>query len=597
MSRPIRSALAVLTGVIIVLSGFSPPTAAQTVALAPIPLEFRYIHAEDHTYRADCTGPDQPICTRNVSERYDVTAEFPLAFNAMTGTYQGSGPATWTGPPQFDDLSTCTGCTSPVVSCTFDETIHIAAIEGLNGTNVKTDVTIEAPQGATPTVKQLMFTNATDIAERVQETVTTTITGPPGDASCPVGGPSESTLNPPPFQGYLSNWGAAHFQIFHDVVGTGNRPPIQLTSCWHASSLPGVLAECVLTTTWLGGPFTDTFQIVQEESLKAVAGVYPAIQRGSSVNLDGSKSTGNIAKWRWTYQVGQGCPAGSRLAPGASGTTNPPQTTITILCSISATLTVEDNDGNVASDTTQLSMQPRPWLTGHSLTTVEDKYLRVFSAPDPFGRAFVAGVNRCPDGSNNEAFCRGANWSSDFTIDRITAPDEPFRGWVYVADASRILLDRVAFINPWITPSGPAAAKGQPNFYNKNSAEGIPVGKYVEYTIFHEGMGFGVPVSGHMQAYIEAMRQQNNHNDPQRYLETLLGTSFGELQRTANRCLNRLDEAIFLYGLDDLEPFVPNLVPVTRFFEWSGHTWRIEPIEADPPKLNRNLITPECADT
>jgi hypothetical protein len=339
-----------------------------------------------------------------------------------------------------------------------------------------------------------------------------------------------------------------------------------------------------------------------DRQLRAVIRAPASVTRASLVRLDGSKSTPKnaIKSYRWTYALGGGCPGRADVAD-AAGSDNA-RTEFRALCSIRATLTVRDTHGHEDQNSTLVQVRPRRWLTPEHYEEKDNVLLRdIFTRPAPRS-VVVWGENRCPNGQRNLALCRIGSWDDYYDLDPVK--DGPFEGWLYVK-ATTVALDRVGFINPWMTENGYPAAPGEPSFYSYNMQwradhPGDPccdVATDLKASRLHEGYGTGLPASGHEQLFLGAIRGRKNHNDPRRYLEARLSSTKKETALRADiaKCLDRLDAAIYLYGLDNLQP---PLVQLTSVFAWSPAIGQyvLQEWGPDPPLTPRQLTYPGCAD-
>jgi hypothetical protein len=249
---------------------------------------------------------------------------------------------------------------------------------------------------------------------------------------------------------------------------------------------------------------------------------------------------------------------------------------------------------------TEVRALPRGWKTPVTFHTnsvdvgLRDEFGHLRFARPGYGD-LLAGINLCPNGQNDYAFCTG-DWNPVFT--RFHDPKGPFDGWFWLDSEGRVAkirLNRVGFLNPWLAPNGPAPAPGQPRWYDYNAAHGVDVKDFRLYTIEHEGWGFGPELSGHMQALVAAIRDEQAHNDPRRYLETRVGQNETELHEQTLKCVADLDLAAFDYAKDNLVP-----APEQPFaiFAWYGKPlkWRGYLLAHDPPLDPRTLTLPSCAD-
>jgi hypothetical protein len=311
--------------------------------------------------------------------------------------------------------------------------------------------------------------------------------------------------------------------------------------------------------------------------LRAVARGPESVERGRIADLDGSRSTPKkrIKSHHWTYTLGAGCPKNTSPADKAGSARA--TTSFVALCTVHALLTVRDREGHAATDTAVVRVLPRTgalWRAAVNFVTETHTFLPMFEPPILRGSgelSLTAGALRCRDGIEIRAFCPAQTTTGGerYALTRVADSGGPFDGWHYVQGPRGLTLDKVAFLNPFLEPDGPAPAAGEPNWYAYNQSRGIDVEQARSNTVAHEGFGFGVPRSGHMQALVDAVRAHEGHNDPRRYVETRIGPDKDVLQVRTDDCLDDIEAAVTRYGRDPLK--VPDHTQTTmpRTFVWS----------------------------
>jgi hypothetical protein len=336
------------------------------------------------------------------------------------------------------------------------------------------------------------------------------------------------------------------------------------------------------------GPGCDTGNIRWNAELKQViarpGGPYTRT-RGGSVQLDGSRSKGERLRYTWRVKPSSGCPQGAELAATEFKGARPRFGAV--LCGLRVTLTVRDRKGNRDSETTAIAVEPREgarWRVGVELRRETHEYLPVFTPPivGQIGETLVKGALRCANGWEVRVFCTGPVWwqGQRYKLAQVSDPKGPFHGWYYVeSPAPELTLSKVIFLNPYLEPDAPPPDPGEPNWYRYNEERGIPVEGSRWHTIAHEGMGFGgTERSGHMQAMVEAVQANGDHNDPRRYVETRVGPNRNILESGTDQCLDEIDRQIFHYSND---PLAPMKNPLTKFYAWSPGPLGGEWVEAE----------------
>ena len=273
---------------------------------------------------------------------------------------------------------------------------------------------------------------------------------------------------------------------------------INTCSCDFKGNDSVVYYKCERTTQWLGEDPSSYHEVVtatliphEEKPLKANPGGPYTVERGGAVQLDGSKSTGSITEYKWTFQPGAGCLDGLSLdAAELKGATQD----VTLLCPVTATLTVTDGK-DTDSATVPITVTPRSWWDTPFSEYPEG--LSTAGAPWCGTTVFSGGQNICAlcEGTPNEVTilhpaAEGGSWekSGGYEISQVNEPGGPFDGYWYVSKYS-MEVDRRILINPYILPpdeGGKNLPSGMGNVYQQNLAMGNDLSKYVSAVRQHE---------------------------------------------------------------------------------------------------------------
>jgi hypothetical protein len=304
------------------------------------------------------------------------------------------------------------------------------------------------------------------------------------------------------------------------------------------------------------------------QELNAVARVSGSKLRAATRTLDGSKSTGDIESYKWTFASSRSC---NGVEPKAGATKRGARVTIKPLCTIGATLTVSDGRDE-DSDTVEVTVTPR--IQGWR-TTVLHRWIATPAQGAPSGAPIGAPVASCtptndctielkgglnvPDPRacpgeefrGSRVFCplRGTRrtWNGrGYTLARVSDPGGPFDGYSYVKSAT-FTVRRLAYVNPDLLPGSA--------FYNQNKAAGAPIDGFVAAVKAHEGWGAeGKPETGHSQIMRALIADPKAGHDPRRELERLIALSAGELQDEADDKVAEIDELVDTRSDDPLAP-------------------------------------------
>jgi hypothetical protein len=326
------------------------------------------------------------------------------------------------------------------------------------------------------------------------------------------------------------------------------------------------------------GEVVDTWTLTlipRVKRLRAVPEASAAL-RGDVAKLDGSKSTGDIVSYVWTFKAADGCGDVS-TRPGARKSGK--QVTIKPLCPVAATLKVSDgHDSDSATVTVPVLPRTSDWTTP---PVKHEEVLRDERVSDPpfihpgstYGITLGENVAACEPGSlGPPMLCPpargGTGLGGRYTLAAVDDPGGPFDGYFYVASAP-LTVERLGILNYWFLPGSPAFVANQPNFWDYNASHQVQVGGALQNVDLqglrramsaHEGMGLpGQLATGHsgrLQAWL-----RDEEGDPRRALETKFGRSKATLQRVVDNELATISAALALATKDPL--------PVI----WRGQVW------------------------
>jgi len=199
-------------------------------------------------------------------------------------------------------------------------------------------------------------------------------------------------------------------------------------------------------------------------SLKARIHSLLLVRRGEGITMDGSASTGDIAAYRWTFQVAKGCPK----APGEAPEHADSSTRFTALWDFHAQLTVTDRSGKTDVDERDIRVVAREGFDWEMLFTGVrpspkplTSSLRAGS-PDWLGTMHL-GINLCArdgdvDSSGHRIHRKTSNPDRSTWVDvgyeviRV-GDDGPFGGLWFVLKQS-LQVERTERVNRSLMPGG-----------------------------------------------------------------------------------------------------------------------------------------------
>jgi hypothetical protein len=288
------------------------------------------------------------------------------------------------------------------------------------------------------------------------------------------------------------------------------------------------------------------------KKLKAIPGGPYTTERGTPLQLDGSKSTGSITKYTWTFSPGSGCPAGLSLD---SAELTGSQLSATVLCPVTAKLTVTDGK-STDSASVPVSVAARDWETPFSMSG-EGTDTGPMATPPWFnsmgyagyeGGASVCGLCKgtADEDTNLHPPAKGGSWeeSKGYELSQVTEPGGPFDTYWYVTDYD-MEMNRMIVVNPFIQPPG-SGGKELPyamgSFYQKNKDSGYDPDKYLEGVRQHE------------QDHADRMKAALAAKDPAKTIEPLINTDKNAIKNKADATLHATEKDICTKSSDASHP-------------------------------------------
>jgi hypothetical protein len=294
-----------------------------------------------------------------------------------------------------------------------------------------------------------------------------------------------------------------------------------------------------------------------EKDPVAKAGGPYSVERAATVTLDGSKSTTRhkpMRSYRWKFAPGEDCEGFSPRGVTMTGKT----VKVVPLCSLTATLEVEDDEGHTDSDVARIKVKPRTsgWRTPFSRRT-EDGGARA-----PTG---TPSARTLPDGGVEGSLFVGLNasdcgqekpgaaivcpipsgrftWAGNgYEIDKVSNPGGPFDGYSYVR-SSILEIKRVELVAAGILP-------GSAWYQNTVALQGDAAG-FLAAVRLHEGLGAGRANTGHSQIIRDEARKPSG--DVRRELEKLAAPTESGLTSKADAKVTEIDARIDSLSNDPL---------------------------------------------
>ncbi len=229
-------------------------------------------------------------------------------------------------------------------------------------------------------------------------------------------------------------------------------------------------------------------------SFMADAGGPYKVVRGETLQLDGSRSFGEIVDYEWTFIPGPGCSSDAPFKAGALKTGKKQQ--VILLCDVQVTLTVRGPDGQEAQDQAHVEVFPRTWRTKSEHSGEEamtSDMLDIYAdQKEHVGAENVSKNNRREPGKLFDPVCDENNsWDGKgYDIAHVQDPSGPFDGFYY-PENYRIELIRKTLINPHLKEDSTITFRGHggmSNWYQYNVAMGnqAVADAYLASIRFHE---------------------------------------------------------------------------------------------------------------
>ena len=311
------------------------------------------------------------------------------------------------------------------------------------------------------------------------------------------------------------------------------------------------------------------------EDLKALPRTTGPIERGQTVELDGTDSTGDIDTYEWSFKT---------LAPG------PPQAdtsvklkgatvTVKLLKSMLVTLTVKD--GNKSNKKTiPVVVKPRSWELPFEQVPQEG-VLPDSMGGKPFHRSgsdieYSGGENVCaidPPANDSDPphiihpkKDDGNSWDgSGYELEQVQ-DEGPFNGWWYVKD-KKIEVRRQVLLNKYILPGGPMVFSSmEENFYTANKSRDKNVDGYLAAARAHES------------DHTTKMRWGKNLYDVAKKLESATARDRDELKGKADGFIQRAEDLMSWFTSDCRMPVTWRgelVVPDEATFIWTPQVFMV----------------------
>jgi hypothetical protein len=288
------------------------------------------------------------------------------------------------------------------------------------------------------------------------------------------------------------------------------------------------------------------------KKLKANPGGPYTTERGTPLQLDGSKSTGSITKYTWTFSPGTGCPAG--LSLGSAELTGSQQAA-TFLCPVTAKLTVTDGK-DTDSASVPVSVTPRSWETPFK-TSGEGFDTGDMATPpwyNSLSGKYEGGANICGpcEGTADESSNllhpppKGGSWETGggYEIAKVEEPDKPFDGYWYVAKYE-VEMNRKTVVNPNILPlasGGKELPYGMGNFYQHNLDAKYDIDGYL------------AGIRKHEKDHTDRMKQALRSADPAKEIEKIVEKDKDAVKKSADTKLHDTEKLVCQKSSDASQP-------------------------------------------
>lgn len=293
------------------------------------------------------------------------------------------------------------------------------------------------------------------------------------------------------------------------------------------------------------------------EEVEAEPGGPYTVVRGERLELDGSRSKGNIVKYEWTFAP-KGCPQG--LSGDTKSRKEGVEASVVLLCDTDATLTVSDGRSQ-DSKTVAVAVKPRDWETPFTHSSVEGKLppggSRLPLVSIGRDRPLQGGENVCALEPYNETEpthvlhpkANSGSWENEgYVLQPVNDPKGPFDGWWYISDY-KLKVERQALINPYLVPGGSPPLSGAERFYDANKRLGTDVDGYLGGIRGHEGLDNAKGVLGHSGRMKKALAT----HDPGRKVEEKFRKGRDELKKMVDEEIQKAERALCDQAKDPLD--------------------------------------------
>ena len=295
-----------------------------------------------------------------------------------------------------------------------------------------------------------------------------------------------------------------------------------------------------------------------DDDFKAVPAVASVIQRGQTLQLDGTASRGDIEEYIWTLTP--------KSADVQTTTKLGSRQELIVLDDLDVTLTVTGG-GRFSSESVSVKVEPRPEFKTKPKHRTEEGLLDGAAianvrAPE-VGRMFgkyellwLAGENVCAIDPAQSRFdtthilhpnvyhydhYRSADVEKDtlFDLKQVQDPGGPWHGHYYFIKW-KMQVDRMNLINPHLLPTAPPIDESGRNFYQINKLEGTDVDGYLASVRRHE--------TTHSLLAFEALAS----HDPAREIEKRWGADRKKLEDDAFKFIVETEREIWNHAKDPL---------------------------------------------
>lgn len=272
------------------------------------------------------------------------------------------------------------------------------------------------------------------------------------------------------------------------------------------------------------------------DELEAIPVVAATVQRGETLLLDGSQSTGNITDYQWTLSPKGGGGAGSGVP--AKTMKHGAQSQVVVLDGLDVKLTVTDGK-KTSTKTVSVGITARPSFRTHFEHVSQEGTLPDSSCPKcvwtgtdskgekTFYGEWVGGENVCavdpPEAGSSEPphifhpDPKKAAKDDLYTLVEVKDPQGPWDGFFYFKDW-KVEVKRQTRLNRFLQEEGPPCPGMKQNLYQGNVAQ------------HNDVTGYLAAVRKHEHQHSDLMAQALSEADPARETEKAWGKDKQKLQ-------------------------------------------------------------------